>query len=256
MKAISLIASVALGTLVLAGPAAAQGYYGNGYSSGARNTACERQKRDDKVTGAIVGALVGGLAGGALGNEIRDNDTDDRRGYRGYRDYDRYGYGYGRRDRRDSGDGDGTVVVGALLGALAGGVAGNALAEGTGPDCQVASGNSHSSYPQGSIPARTDGLYGGPEVMNGGREYPNDRTRSYPVSGASYPTSSYPEYPSYPETRERSRGDVGDCRTVYRETRMPNGRVERDPVTACQDYNGDWRIEGESRARSSEELFG
>ncbi len=240
MKRLTFLMGSALAMTLVAQSAAAQGY---GYNQGARNTVCERQKDGDKMAGAVVGALIGGLAGGALGNEIRDNNNDDdHRGYRGYRGYDRYGY-YGRGHRsRDSGDGDGTVALGAIVGAVAGGIAGSKIAESSSADCSVAGGYRYNWESQGSIPRSTDGLYGGPEVMGSGR-YPETR---YPESGRSYPVASYPDYPEY----ER------ECRTVYRETRLPNGRVERDPVTACRDDRGDWRVDGESRSRSDEELFG
>jgi hypothetical protein len=248
MTRLSFLASSAVILALIAPSAAAQNYGYNGYNSGARNTVCERQKDGDKMAGAVVGALLGGLAGGALGNEIRDNNNDDNRGrYRGYRGHDRYGY-YGRgRGHRDTGDGDGTVVVGALLGAVAGGVAGSALAEKSSPDCTVAGGYGYDSQSQGNIPRSTDGLYGGPEVMNGGR-YPETRypdTR-YPEQGRSYPVASYPSYPEYEQ----------ECRTVYRETRLPDGRTDREPVTACRDDRGGWRVEGERTSRSDQELFG
>ena len=244
MKRLTFILGSALALALAAQSAAAQGY---GYSQGARNTVCERQKDGDKMAGAVVGALIGGLAGGAIGNEIRDNNNDDDyRGYRGYRGYDRYGYS-GRGRGRDSGDGDGTVAVGAILGAVAGGIAGSKIAESSSTDCQVAGGYGYDSQSQGTIPRSTDGLYGGPEAIGSGRypqgQYPESR---YPESGRAYPVSSYPAYPEYEQ----------ECRTVYRETRLPDGRIDRDPVTACRDDRGGWRVEGDNRSRSDEELFG
>ena len=34
-----------------------------------------------------------------------------------------------------------------------------------------------------------------------------------------------------------------ECRTIERETRLPDGQVIRDPITACRDpYDGTWEI--------------
>ena len=47
---------------------------------------CERQKKNDKVAGALVGAVAGGLIGVAIGGELEpDNGYHRKRGYRGYR---------------------------------------------------------------------------------------------------------------------------------------------------------------------------
>jgi uncharacterized protein YcfJ len=240
---------LALIAALAAAPASAQGY-----GSGVRNTACERQNSDDQMAGALVGAIAGGLLGGAIGNNIEDDGDDYYRHGRGYRGHDRYGYGRGRyndyrhRDN-DDGDNDGEVIVGALLGAVVGGIAGSAIAGGSSPECQVAGGAYADGYPNGAIPRSTDGLYGGPEIMGERDTYPQTSPRAYPVSqpqGGSYP--SYPSRPVY---------DAPECRTLNRETRMPDGNVIREPVTACRDTrSGAWRIDGEARTRSDEELFG
>lgn len=239
-----MLALTALGGAALAAlPVTAQTSYGYAPSQ-TRNVQCERQRDDDKMAGTVVGAVVGGLIGGAIGNEIADDDNDryrDRR-YNRYNRYNRY-YRYDRRyDRhyRRNDDNDGEVIAGALIGAVIGGIAGSSIAEDSADPCRVAS-PQNSRYPDGGIPRTTDGLYGGPEVMREPSSYPSS-TRTYPASGSSYPerrtTTTYPTYPAEP---------VQECRTIYRETRLPDGRVERDPVTACRDgQNGEWRVENDT----------
>ncbi|MEZ5953007.1 MAG: glycine zipper 2TM domain-containing protein [Hyphomonas sp.] len=250
-----LIGGVAL-TALLAVPAAAtaQGYY-------PANTACEQQNRDNKAAGTVVGALLGAAAGGAIGNNVGDDDSrwHYNRGYRGY-------YGHRRGGYWDKGDNDGEVIVGALLGAVVGGMAGNAMASNSSTPCTVATpyGGSFRStypaatYPTGSIPRTTDGLYGGPEVMgtHPGTAYPATPAapRTYPATAPAYP--SYPQGNSYPQSSYPAPApQTEECRTIWRETRLPDGRVERDPVTACREGNsGDWQIvDGYS---NDEELYG
>jgi hypothetical protein len=228
-----------LGLVVLALPLEAEAQYGYGYGDGpVRNTQCERERADDSAAGTIVGALAGALIGGAIGNEIADdNGGHGHRGYRGGHGRGHYGRGYygGGHGYKDSNDAE--VITGALLGAVIGGAAGNSIAKSTGPECQVAyAPYSYSSAPAGSIPRSTDGLYGGPEVFGG-----NDPREPYP---SRYPsTPSYPSYPDYPSDagyREPGR----DCRVIQRETRLPDGQVERDPVTACWDERTrEWRVQ-------------
>jgi hypothetical protein len=90
---------------------------------------------------------------------------------------------------------------------------------------------------QGSIPRTTDGLYGGPEVM-GRSSYP---AQQYP---SGYP--SQPSYPSYPDYRDQPvyQEPARDCRVIQRETRLPDGDIQRDPVTACyDDRTREWRVQ-------------
>lgn len=222
------IAAGSLGLMALALPIQAHAQYGYPYSDpGVRNVQCERQRSDDGVAGALVGAVVGGLLGGAIGNNI-DND-------RYYTEYNRRGRPVGRY--KESRSNSGQVAVGATLGALAGGLAGNSLAKDSGPGCQVAyAPRGYSSVPQGSIPRTTQGLYGGPEVMGQG-----GYQSGYP---AAYPST--PSYPSYPDYRDEPRYQepARDCRVIHRETRLPDGDVQRDPVTACYDERTrQWRIQ-------------
>ncbi|KCZ57020.1 hypothetical protein HY29_07700 [Hyphomonas beringensis] len=234
MKKHSLVIG-ALGLLTLAIPAtaAAQGAYGYGYNAPARNTACEQQRKDDKVAGTVIGAIGGALIGGAIGNNVEDGDKHwhrGRRGYRGHRRHRGYYHGNGNSDE---------VATGAILGAVIGGIAGNSMAGSTSKPCAVATPYNYQTgrYPQGAIPRTTDGLYGGPQSAGSYPAYPNTPppSRTYPAS-----TRPGPAYPSYPQPQT----DARECQTITRETRLPDGRIIRDPVTTCRDpYDGTWVIE-------------
>ncbi len=237
------------GLLALAAPGTAEAQYGYGYGhQPVRNVQCERQNADDRAAGAIVGAVVGGLIGGAIGNNI-DND-------RYYTKYNRRGrpVGHYRQSRSNSGQ----VAVGATLGALAGGLAGREIASGSSPNCQVATPYHYTSVPHGSIPQTTHGLYGGPEVMRTPAPYPQSGypAPSYPARAPAYPNTA-PDWPqpapAYPSSGYGT-GQGRECRTVYRETRLPDGRVQSDPVTACRAGPGsDWRIDD---GFGDDELYG
>jgi len=143
------------------------------------------------------------------------------------------------RTYREGRSESGNVAVGAVLGALVGGAAGNSLGKSSSPDCQVAyAPYNYSSMGQGSIPRTTEGLYGGPEVMGQGGYYaPQPYPSSYP-SQPSYP--QYPEYGGGPAYQE----PVRDCRVIQRETRLPDGDIQRDPVTACYDERTrQWQVQ-------------
>lgn len=223
------IAAGGLGLMALAVPMQAHAQYGYPYGDpGVRNVQCERQRADDSAAGTVVGALAGALIGGAIGNNIENDRT--------YTRYNRWGRPVGRytEGRSESGN----VAVGAVLGALVGGAAGNSIAKDSSPGCAVAYAPNSYSYPRqgGSIPRTTDGLYGGPEVM-GRSQYPEAYPSSYPA-GSDYP--SYPDYRDEPRYQEPQR----DCRVIQRETRLPDGDVQRDPVTACWDERSrQWRVQ-------------
>jgi hypothetical protein len=254
MKMALLACGVSLLAVSLPGEAHAQ--YGGGYGYDpypppARNVQCERQKSSDGTGGAILGAVVGGLIGGAIGNNI-DND-------RYYTEYRRRGP---PRTYKESRSNSGQVAVGATLGALVGGVAGSDIGKKSSGDCQVAYApvGNYSSVPYGSIPQSTQGLYGGAEVMRGApNSYPQPAPQPYPAS--SYP-SSYPApapAPAYPPSGGYGYGQGqpaagGDCRVIHRETKMPDGQVMRDPVTACwNDRTREWQIQD---GWQDEELYG
>ena len=67
MMRISLLAGAAA-LLALAVPETAAAQAGYGYAP--QDTACERQRSDDKLAGGVAGALIGGLIGGAIGTVI------------------------------------------------------------------------------------------------------------------------------------------------------------------------------------------
>jgi len=222
------ISAGSLGLMALALPVQAHAQYGYPYSdAGVGNVQCERERSDGSAAGTVVGALAGALIGGAIGNNIENDRT--------YTKFNRRGRPVGtyREGRSESGN----VAVGAVLGALVGGAAGNSIAKDTGPDCQVAyAPYNYSSTPSGSIPRSTKGLYGGREVMGRG-----GYSDSYP---AAY--RSTPSYPSYPDYRDEPRYQepARDCRVIQRETRLPDGEVQRDPVTACyDDRTREWRVQ-------------
>lgn len=248
------ILACGVGLLAVSLPGEAHAQYGYGYDpypAPARNVQCERQKSSDGAAGAVVGAVVGGLIGGAIGNNI-DND-------RYYTQYRRHGP---PRYYKESRSNSGQVAVGATLGALVGGIAGNDIGKKSTGDCQVAYApvGNYSATPYGSIPRTTQGLYGGAEVMRGApNSYSAPPAQSYPASG--YPAPSYPSYPAptpapaYPAPGGYGEGGGPDCRVIHRETRMPDGQVMRDPVTACwNDRSREWQIQdGWSQ---EEELYG
>lgn len=239
---------IGAGALVFAGGASAQDY---GYPSNdevyrnytqtyqPRNTACEKQSKDDKLAGQIVGAVAGGLIGGAIGNNIDSHDD----GYRYRRGYDRYD----RRNRRHydhrrshKDDNDGEVIVGALLGAVVGGLAGGSIAEDTSSKCEAYVPARQVTY--NGYNNRSDN-YGRSRDYNtrrnsdyGARELYGGTAPAYPAS-RTYSTSARRTYTPQPAYGGR------ECRTVYRETRLPNGEIIRDPVQACRDNsNSQWRI--------------
>lgn len=218
------IAAGSLGLMALALPMQAHAQYGYGYNDpGIRNVQCERDRADDSAAGTVVGALAGALIGGAVGNNIENDRT--------YTEYNRRGRPIGRYTEGRSEAGN--VAVGAVLGALVGGMAGNSVAKQSGPDCQVAyAPYNYSSAPSGSIPRSTDGLYGGPEVMSQGGYRPDPYPASYPRE---------PDYRSYPDYRGAPQQD---CRVIQRETRLPDGDVQRDPVTACwNERTRQWQVQ-------------
>ena len=254
MKMALLACGVSL--LAVSPPGEAHAQYGGGYGydpypAPARNVQCERQKSSDGTGGAILGAVVGGLIGGAIGNNI-DNDHY-------YTEYRRRGP---PRTYKESRSNSGQVAVGATLGALVGGMAGSDIGKKSSGDCQVAyapAGN-YASVPYGSIPQSTQGLYGGAEVMRGApNSYPQPAPQPYPAASypSSYPTpapaSSYPPPTGYGYGQGQPAGNQG-CQVIHRETRMPDGQVMRDPVTACWNERARaWQVQD---GWQEEELYG
>jgi len=242
-----VIGGVALAAMAAAPLAASAQAYGYGAPY---NSACERQNSDDKATGTVVGALVGAAAGAAIGNNTGDNDS--RWQYNRYGRHSRHGYW-------DKGNNDGEVLAGALIGAFLGGVAGNAIASDGAKPCAVATpyGGTYpadygaypyiaAEYSGDSIPRTTDGLYGGPADI---RSHPQPSYAPAPAAPPSNYRASAPQVPAPPPQA----AEPEECRTVWRETVLPDGAKVRDPVTACRTgYQGDWEIvDG-----GDEELYG
>ena len=235
--------------LTLATAASAQGYgydrdYHDGYGHDARSASAHGQQRansrcrDARDDQQLAGALVGGVLGAVAGGLIADNNTDDdghhyyRRGrgygYNGYHGYRGY-RGYGRRGGYGYSDGnDGEVAAGVILGALVGGLAGSELAKN--------SVNCDTQWKYDDVPPPTRSAYGpgwgnAPQPVSAPARYGD---RDQPLHGG-----------------PQGDGAIRDCEEVWRETRLPDGRVVREQVMACRstdgsydartDY-GDWEI--------------
>jgi outer membrane lipoprotein SlyB len=159
-----MIGGIALAAITAAPLAASAQAYGYGTPY---NSACESQNRDNKTAGTVIGAIVGAAAGGAIGNNVGDNDSRWH-----YNRYDRRGrYGrHGRRGYWDKGNNDGEVVAGALLGAIVGGMAGNAMASSNATPCQVATPNGGSYRADyGAYPLYRIGIFRRLDPANDGR---------------------------------------------------------------------------------------
>jgi len=200
--------------------------------SGAAWADCDRRQGQN----ALAGALIGGVAGGVIGNNVDSDDGYWARG-RGY------GYGYRRHGRwryYEDNDNSDEVVVGALLGAVAGGLVGAAAT-----DCDdepVVVG------PYGVVP--NDDPFRRGQVTRSGEYGFSD---SHRVSQPTYrePAAPQPQYRTQPGYGNAPRYPQGqECRIVYSETRLPDGRTLREPVNVCRDNpNGEWY-------RAGDELYG
>lgn len=231
------------------------GSYGGGYHAPQPTVStapCLRQKKDDKMAGAVVGAIAGGLIGVAIGGELEPGNGYHRsRGHRGHRGY---GYRGHRRGYYHSPGDDGAEIAGGLIGALAGAAIGSELASGS-TDC--ARTYSTGTYYHGS---RNYGTYSGdvyaptrsptgPAWENPQRQQSSGAPYPQPASAPAYP--DYRDYPGYPDQPDDLYGapDAGsyqsECTTVQRETRLPDGTVIREPVEVCQNEDGRWQTLGD-----------
>lgn len=231
--------SLALGTVALAiAPVAAADhsrYYGHSSSHQAQRvvkSGCAKQKDQDKVLGGIIGAVAGGVIGAA----IADNNSDDRyrrRGHRAYRDY--RGYRGHRGYHHNSGNNE---VAGAVIGGVLGAVVGSSVA-GSGRDCAFETEYADPAY------APTRSPYG-PQWENSSRTRAQVYQQPQRVTTRTTRTVTTPrtqrvqvEYPRQPVQT------TGECRTVQRETRLPDGGMVREPVRVCQDGSGRWVFDNE-----------
>lgn len=232
------------------------GYYGP--QPTVASAACERQKSNDKLAGGIVGAVAGGLIGAAIGGELEpDNGFNRSRGYRGYRGYRGHrGYrGYRRGGRgfyHDRGD-DGAEIAGAVVGGLLGAAVGSSVA-GDSTNCS----RTYSYEPSGRY--QNAGSWGnqyaptrsptGPAWENPEIQQSRHTTSTRTVSAPAYPSEpAYPSVPAYPSNEDyglagapEARTGAGECTTVRRETRLPDGTVIREPVEVCQTQDGRWQM--------------
>ena len=218
------------------------------------SAACERQKDSDRLAGGLVGAVAGGLIGAAIGGELEpDNGYHRYRGHRGYRGYRGYrGHrGYRRGYYHDRGD-DGAEIAGALVGGLLGAAIGSEVA-GDSTNCA----RTYSYEPSGQY--RNAGGWGsqyaptrsptGPAWENPEVQQSQRLPASQPVAAA-YPSEpAYPSTPAYPTDDDyglagapEAANGAGDCTTVRRETRLPDGTVIREPVEVCKTEDGRWQM--------------
>ncbi|MEO1553398.1 MAG: hypothetical protein AAFR82_05640 [Pseudomonadota bacterium] len=226
--------------------------YGNSYGQyhGAQPTvasaACERQNDNDRLAGGLVGAVAGGLIGAAIGGELEpDNGFNRYRGHRGYRGY----RGHRRGFYHDRGD-DGAEIAGAVIGGLLGAAVGSELA-GESTNCtRTYNYGGSPNYGRSTYrPSDIGGVYAptrsptGPAWENPGRQ------QSQPVSASApaYPSEpAYPSTPAYPTDTDYGLAgapeEFGECTTVRRETRLPDGTIIREPVEVCQTEDGRWQM--------------
>ena len=214
--------------------------------------------------GTVVGAVVGGAAGGAIANNtrgFRGSRGFSRRGFRGGR-----GFQGGRGFRRSS---RGNQELGVILGALAGGIAGNQIANARTQNCnRIRRINQHQGHHQqqgysngqGQIDHNARRLgdpYGGRRVISQSTHHtthPVHTTHPSHTSIVTQPvvqnTSMNGQFPittqmgtvsSTHPTMSGQRVFQPVCQNVNRTTRLPDGRVLNEPVEFCQfSQGGEW----------------
>lgn len=225
--------------------------YGNYHQSApvSVNRGCERQKNDNRLAGSLIGAV----AGGALGVAIADDD-DHYRGRRGYRGYRGYRGHRGYRHHNNGGD----ELAGALIGGVLGAVVGGEIAASS-TDCKTTRVYEYSGDPYAPTrspvgpqwepqhqPSTTRVYSTTPQPTRtvttrtvSGHTHGNDDLYGGPVRTTTYPsqpttTTTYPSQPTQVYNAE--------CRTVQRETRLPDSSLVREPVQVCRDQDGRWNM--------------
>lgn len=221
----SLMAGIAAFAMApLAPTAAAQSSYG--YTDGYNvqyNDSCARSNSDNRAAGALIGAL----AGGVLGVAIADNDDHYHRGHRGYRGH-RGRWHRGHRGYRHNDDGD--EIAGALIGGVLGAVVGSEIAGSASTDCRARDAR-YQRYVQDNIAPPTR------QPFASSTGYQSVSTPAYPAAPA------YPDVPLQGAPDEVFDGETLRCEALRRETRLPDGTLQQDPVTVCQMPDGQWQIQ-------------
>ena len=238
----TLFASAAAFCLAPLAHAEHQNSYGyNSYQS-QYNSACAREKDDNR----LVGGLIGAVAGGALGVAIAD-DNDGHRRHRS-RGYGRRGHGYRghRRHHRHRGGGDGDEIAGALIGGILGAVVGSELA-GSSTDCRTTGSISAPRYNYSGVPAPTRDAYG-PAWNSAPNTPPPQPAATYPnapdsLAGGPEIAPQAPQEPIRITPDEAVSPDTLQCTVMQRETRQADGTITRDPVSLCQMPDGTWQIQ-------------
>lgn len=234
--------ALALGAtaLCLAPAVQAQSYnsYGYGHSPNASHIAhCKQIKNDKRVVGSLIGAVAGGVLGAAIADDGDDHHYH-RRGYRGHRGY--YGHrghyrhrGYGYHHKDDDGD----QIAGALIGGVLGAVVGGELAS-SGTDCKPVE-----TYSYAGVPAPTRSPHGSAWATS-----PQEANRAYSVGYQQQGQELYGSAPAptpAPVYSDPAPAPVTepDCRTMQRETRLPDGEVLLEPVDVCRTPDGSWSVQ-------------
>jgi len=212
MRRLSLAAAIALFALGSAGTASAQ---------------VNNCNQGNQVAGAVVGAVLGGTVGGIIANDRRGFSS--RRGFRGSRFNSRRGF-HRRGFRRDN------QGLGIVLGALAGGVAGNQIAGAKSGNC-----NSFTQQSQRNFHNR-QGLAGGPIDYNArrlGDPYGGQRIVNQTQQPAANPVAVVRGQGTQPTSNRGVFQPV--CENVNRSTRLPDGQILNEPIEVCQfSPGGEW----------------
>ncbi len=236
-----ITATAALAAIVMTGAAAEAQYYGD---------PCREVRNQRSATGAIIGGVIGAV----IGAEIDDNNGGYyHRGRRGRRHY-----------HRDS-NADGALVGGLIGAAIGSGVGGSSVnchssSYAYGGYNTYGSYGSHGSY--GSYGAHSgvyyqNGYFRGPFDQPAQPAQPTYQ-RYEPAAQPGPDVRWYVDEGGYPQNYaptpgqggdqllgapSASTGQAGECRTVTRETNLPDGSAIRESVRACRNAQGNWVIE-------------
>jgi hypothetical protein len=203
--------AAAAGATLVPAAASAQGYYGSSYNAYGSGSAYGYQDpcRDVRQGRQAAGAVIGGVLGGLLGAGVAADNAQDE-----------------------------GAALGAVLGAVAGASAG-----GRSVDCGVPLPHSGVSTVGYGSTSYGSGAYGhSGSGYSGAGQYGQGHYGSRGYS----PAPVYSGHGGYDPRYQDGYGDraATQCETVYRITRLPDGREIREPVEACREaYYGDWDVE-------------